>query len=260
MCHSVARNRSSWEGSTGVRAYAAHEDAPDSHRGGRLRSRRHRRNRLRRFVRRGARTRPPEGLREVQLRLPDRYRRGNMCPARARPAPDLDQDPVPAAAPDGVAADGGDDRVQRRGRLAGPAGRRDARCHPDPVRGLRGGGPARDRPDRGHHGRQAHGGRTPHPLAAVPAPHVPALAPDEAVGAALLRAGHQAGAGASRLPGPAAFALRPRLAPQGAGRVPDAAAAGALRRAPGGDGSFGSGRGGHRAGAAASGAPPADGA
>ena len=52
-----------------------------------------------------------------------------------------------------------------------------------------------------------------------PAADVPAVAPDEAVGAALLRPGHQAGAGTSGLPGQAALPLRPGVAPQGSGRA-----------------------------------------
>ncbi len=49
-----------------------------------------------------------------------------------------------------MAADDGDDRVQRRGGLARPAGRRHARRHPGAVRGRGRGGPARHRPHGGH--------------------------------------------------------------------------------------------------------------
>ncbi|CAM5266344.1 hypothetical protein STANM309S_01417 [Streptomyces tanashiensis] len=69
-----------------------------------------------------------------------------------------------------------------------------------------------------------------------------------------VRAGHQAGAGAADLPGPAAGALRPRLAAQGAGGGADAAAARPVRGAARGDGPGGPGGGGHRAGGTPSGA------
>src|SRR4051812_31670045 len=60
------------------------------------------------------------------------------------------------------------------GRLAGPAGRGHARGDPGPVRGRGRSRAPRDRPDRRHHGRQAHGGRPPHPLAPLAGPHVSA--------------------------------------------------------------------------------------
>ncbi|MDQ0383267.1 hypothetical protein J2S54_000087 [Streptomyces sp. DSM 42143] len=85
-------------------------------------------------------------------------------------------------------------------------------------------------PDRGQHRRQAHGGCPPHPLDPLAGPDVPAVAAHEAVGAALLRAGIQAGAGTARLPGQSPLPLRPGLAPQSPCRSTHAAAPGALRR------------------------------